>query len=246
MIAPPYTPLDQLQETLAGRGFAILSPEDNRQWLNCNIEAIERLHEGWEELPPDPHLLDGGRYRKRRHACYVVEDTDVRREPDRPHWQPVTYNALHGGLLRHFAPVLPATDSEPAWSALLHRLAGLASQLFGAQPWYVETHPFRIDTTDGIGRPTPEGAHRDGVDLVAVMLMGRHNIKGGESRVFASNRPDGTRFTLDQPGALLILDDHRVIHETTPIQPEHRDQLGWRDTLVITCRAGGFQGPEAS
>ena len=29
-----------------------------------------------------------------------------------------------------------------------------------------------IDTRDGIGRPTPEGAHRDGVDLVAVFLVG--------------------------------------------------------------------------
>jgi len=29
-----------------------------------------------------------------------------------------------------------------------------------------------------------------------------------------------------------------VIHETTPIQPN--GELGWRDTLVITLRAGGF------
>ncbi len=34
--------------------------------------------------------------------------------------------------------------------------------------WFVEVHQFRIDTTDGIGRPTTEGAHRDGVDFVAV------------------------------------------------------------------------------
>jgi hypothetical protein len=27
----------------------------------------------------------------------------------------------------------------------------------------IEAHQFRIDTAEGIGRPTPEGAHRDGV-----------------------------------------------------------------------------------
>jgi hypothetical protein len=32
-----------------------------------------------------------------------------------------------------------------------------------------------------------------------------------------------------------------VIHETTPIQPDGPD--GHRDTLVVTLRAGGFQGP---
>jgi hypothetical protein len=36
-----------------------------------------------------------------------------------------------------------------------------------------------------------------------------------------------------------------VIHETTPIQPELDGAPGWRDTLVITYRAGGFQDPPA-
>jgi hypothetical protein len=33
-----------------------------------------------------------------------------------------------------------------------------------------------------------------------------------------------------------------VIHETTPIQPLVGGELGWRDTLVLTYRSGGFQG----
>jgi hypothetical protein len=37
---------------------------------------------------------------------------------------------------------------------------------------------------------------------------------------------------------VLLLDDERVIHETTPIQPT--DENGWRDTLVVTLRAGSF------
>ena len=62
----------------------------------------------------------------------------------------------------------------------------------GDAPWYVEAHQFRIDTTDGIGRPTPEGAHRDGVDFVAVVLVAREGIKGGETRVFeADGKPQG-------------------------------------------------------
>ena len=112
----------------------------------------------------------------------------------------------------------------------------------GEQPWFVEAHQFRIDTTDGIGRPTPEGAHRDGVDFVAVMLVGRHGISGGETRVFAANGPDGQRFTLTEPWTLMLLDDTRVIHESTPIQP--LADYGYRDTLVLTYRAKGFQGDE--
>jgi hypothetical protein len=103
----------------------------------------------------------------------------------------------------------------------------------------VEAHQFRIDTTDGIGRPTPEGAHRDGVDFVAVVLVGRQGIKGGETRVFEAEGPNGQRFTLTEPWSLLFLDDARVIHESTPIQP--LEAGGHRDTLVLTFRARGFQ-----
>jgi hypothetical protein len=127
---------------------------------------------------------------------------------------------------------------------MLRAFAALASRLKGAQPWFVEAHQFRIDTTDGIGRPTPEGAHRDGVDFVAVVLVERIGIKGGETRVFAADRPEGLRFTMLEPWTTLVLDDARVIHESTPIQP--LEGFGHRDTLVLTYRAGAFQGPPAA
>jgi hypothetical protein len=192
-------------------------------------------------LPPDNHLKDGGRYRRRRHGSMVVTADSVQPVPHRAHWQPVSYNALHGGMERWFEPLLPAFADHPAWAVLLRRLAALTSALKGGGTWYTEAHQFRIDTDGGIGRPTPEGAHRDGVDLVAVFMVGRHGIKGGETRVFEAEGPQGQRFTLTEPWSLLLLDDARVIHESTPIQPVEPGVLGWRDTLVVTLRAGSFQ-----
>src|SRR5690606_17712722 len=175
-------------------------------------------------------------------SCFTLDGADLQQAPHRAHWQPLEYNALHGGMNRWFEPMEAAMVQSPAWQRLLRRLGEAASALRGEQPWAIEAHPFRIDTADGIGRPTPEGAHRDGVDLVAVFLVNRHAIKGGESRVFESRGPSGQRFTLREPWSLLLLDDARVIHESTPIQPLDGDALGWRDTLVLTYRSEGFQG----
>jgi hypothetical protein len=122
---------------------------------------------------------------------------------------------------------------------LLAWLGRVCSDLKDVRPWFVEVHQFRIDTTDGIGRPTPEGAHRDGVDMVAVFLVNREGVKGGETRVFDAAGPNGQRFTLSEPWSVLLLDDARVIHESTPIQPTF--EAGHRDTLVVTLRAAGFQ-----
>jgi hypothetical protein len=68
-------------------------------------------------------------------------------------------------------------------------------------------------------------------------------VRGGETRVFEADGPHGMRFTLQEPWTALLMDDARVIHETTPIQPD--GEPGHRDTLVLTYRAAGFQAPAA-
>ncbi|MGJ7542109.1 2OG-Fe dioxygenase family protein [Variovorax sp. LT1R16] len=239
---PPATSPSEVAAALRTQGYAVLSPEGVAEWLGLPLAALDALQADWNDLPPDEYLKDGGRYRQRRHACFAVDGPSLAPVPHRAHWQPVEYNALHGGMQRWFAQMLPATVESPTWQRLMLRIADAASDLRGAQRWFVEAHQFRIDTADGIGRPTPEGAHRDGVDLVAVMLVGRQGVKGGETRVFEADGRRGERFTMTEPWTLLLLDDARVIHESTPIQPLAEGEAGHRDTLVVTCRAGAFQG----
>jgi len=244
---PPLTALADLDTQLTSAGYAVLDAGSLRTLTGVLATDEQRWSVLWHDLPPDTHLKDGGRYRYRRHGCFVVEGGRVTPAPPRAHWQPVAYNALHGGIARWFEPLSPTLAADPAWARLLAGLARAADALHGPARWYVEAHPFRIDCTDGIGRPTPEGAHRDGVDLVVVVLVGREGIKGGETRVFDARGPQGLRFTLTEPWSVLLLDDERVIHESTPIQPLQPDDPSapaWRDTLVLTYRRGGFQGPE--
>ncbi|MCO4088979.1 MAG: 2OG-Fe dioxygenase family protein [Limnohabitans sp.] len=238
VLQPPLTAPDRLNATLSEQGFAVLDAASVCAMAGIALGKLQALQASWNALPPDQFLKDGGRYRRRRHASFELIDQQVKQVPHRAHWQPLSYNALHGGMQRWFEPMDSAVLQQDAWQKLLSWLARVASAAQGEQTWFAEAHQFRIDTTDGIGRPTPEGAHRDGVNWVAVFLIGRHGIKGGETRVFDMDSPHGQRFTLIEPWSLLLLDDARVIHETTPIQPETAG--GWRDTLVITLRSGGF------
>jgi hypothetical protein len=245
MTTPPLPYLDpsHLTATLRDTGYALLRPDDVALLAGCSLPDLATLVPSWDRLELDDYLKDGGRYRRRRHSCFIDDGASLVQTPHRAHWQPVEYNALHGGMHRLFAPMEPATVANPAWERLLRALGAACSAVTPVQPWFVEAHQFRIDTADGIGRPTPEGAHRDGVNFVAVIMIGRHGIKGGETRVFDADGPAGQRFTMTEPWTLLLLDDAAVIHESTPIQPlgEH----GYRDTLVLTWRAGSFQGENA-
>lgn len=271
---------DAIVQDLRAKGFCFVAPAALEACFGVTTAALSALETTWNDLPRDGYLKDGGKYRARRHSSFVqtIAPPSLVQSPHRAHWQPVDYNALHGGIERWFEPITPAVCAAEAWRGLLSQLGDVFSRLTpspsggrgcpgegrglgwgnaaeatnseshpplpegeGARQWFIEAHQFRIDTTDGIGRPTPEGAHRDGVDFVAVVLVNRHHIKGGETRVFEANGANGVRFTLTESWSVLLLDDARVIHESTPIQPDGDD--GARDTLVLTYRADGFQDP---
>ncbi|MDB4976743.1 MAG: hypothetical protein JWN48_5084 [Myxococcaceae bacterium] len=235
---------DQLRE----HGFALLTPAEVSRDLALDLTQLDLWKQTWAHLPRDPYLRDGGRYRARRHACFVQSiangKVDLTLVPPRAHWQPTAYNALHGGLERWFSPIEPVVSESPAWGQLLCGLGDRFAALTPTRQWFIEAHQFRIDTAEGIGRPTPEGAHRDGVEYVAVIMVDRFAVKGGETRVFQAHGNMGLRFTMLEPWTALLLDDARVIHETTPIQPD--GEHGARDTLVLTYCSRAFQSPETS
>ena len=241
--APPFTPVDDVLPRLREAGFSVAAPQAMAALAGIDLAELHAFDASWNDLASDRYLKDGGNYRRRRHSCFVVDGAGVVQVPHRAHWQSLDYNALHGGMQRWFEPMRPDVIAQPAWARLLVALGEWFSRLKPVRAWYVEAHQFRIDTAEGIGRPTPEGAHRDGVDFVAVFLVERTGIRGGETRVFEADGPGGQRFTLLEPWTLLLLDDARVIHESTPIQPL-ADQ-GHRDTLVLTYRSEGFQGDDA-
>lgn len=238
-LLPPLTPAKELVQSLRDDGFAVVSAQDVAQIANVDLNQLLNLTQFWEGLPRDPYLKDGGRYRFRRHSSFQINGESLAIVPHRAHWQSVDYNALHGGIERWFEPSQAELTSNPAWHSLLLGLAHILNGIKQVKTWFIEAHQFRIDTTDGIGRPTPEGAHRDGVDFVAVFLLNRVGIKGGETRIFSATGSAGLRFTLTEPWSLLLMNDERMIHESTPIQP--LGQHGYRDTLVLTFRSNGFQ-----
>ena len=182
-------------------------------------------------------------FRAVRGVSLEVGSGELALTPHRAHWQSTDYNALHGGMLRWFEPIEERVTGATAWLRVLVGLGAVFTSLEPVAKWFIEAHQFRIDTEGGLGRPTPEGAHRDGVTFVAVVLIAREGVSGGETRVFDAAGPDGVRFTMLEPWSALLLDDARVMHETTPLQPEDPQVLGHRDTLVLTYRKEGFQAP---
>lgn len=246
-VAPPElsaVALPNAARELQTRGFAIVNANSLAAAIPEQIAAKDSpVLRSWARLPTDPHLADGGSYRFRRHASFIqtLSPAELSDVPYRPHWQPKVFNKLHGGVHRPFAPIDPEVASDPAFRALIMQFGNVFADVSNAAQWFIEAHQFRIDASRGEGRPTPEGAHRDGVDFVALVLIERGDIDGGATTIHTNDGATLAEVTLATPWTAMLLDDQRVIHATTPIRP-----IGprpHRDTLVLTYRRSGFLEP---
>ena len=229
-----------LQQRVRAEGFAFLPGAELRTLLPVAPGDWNAFAASWGDLALDTHLPDGHRYRRRRHATLSARagETVARLEPHQPHYQGLEYNKLVGGIERWFEPVAPAILEGETFRGVLAFCLAFFGALRPATAWRIECHQFRIEArADAEGLPTPEGVHRDGVDFVLVMLVGRTNIASGTTTVHA---PDGTTlgsFTLATPFDSALVDDNRVMHGVTAVRPEDPSRPAFRDVLVVTLRA---------
>jgi hypothetical protein len=231
-----------LAEEVRAAGFAFVPARPMRAVLAAHGPLTDwaAFAASWNDLGVDPYMADGGRYRKRRHAAFAVSADRIARLPHQAHYQSRDYNSLNGGVARWFDPVLPHIGGGPTMRAILASCRDLFDRLSGPRAWHVELHQFRIEARAGAaGRPTPEGMHRDGVDHVLVLLVGRTNIREGVTTTHdLSGRLLGS-FTLTEPFDAALVDDHRVMHGVTPVEPIDPSRPAFRDVLVVTFRRDG-------
>ncbi|OZB34021.1 MAG: hypothetical protein B7X60_15260, partial [Polynucleobacter sp. 39-45-136] len=72
-LTPSLTPAIEVSQSLKQKGFAVISAEDVAQISGVPLEQLMDLIPFWDDLPRDPYLKDGGRYRFRRHSSYEIE-----------------------------------------------------------------------------------------------------------------------------------------------------------------------------
>ena len=236
--------ITDIAERLAAEDFLFVDAAQAVDLLSSLAQAPigddQEFLDSWNRLEQDQYMADGGKYRKRRHAVYAIQNAGetARRMPYQPHYQTVDYNPLNGGVARYFAPVLDDLHHSKTLAALLEFGNLVFSQVSGNHQWHIELHQFRIEARDGrLGKPTPEGVHRDGVDFVIVVMIKRVNIDSGATTIFdLDNRQVGEFMLLDSFDMALV-NDRRVYHGVTPITQLDAGAEAFRDVLVITFKA---------
>jgi hypothetical protein len=227
------------REAVVGCGWHLMLPAVASQCVGVERSAWERFAAHWEDLVPDPYAAEKGTRRLRRYGQFLLSrDGEIAPLGHEVFVQPEDSNPLYVGVERRFEPLTEAFRAEPVLSALIRLLGGVAGGLDDAAEWIVSVHPFRvIAQADSLAQPTPEGRHKDGVDLVSSLLIGRENVSGGCSTVYDADGREIAAATLSEPGTLLLSDDRATWHAVSPVRPQDSGRPGHRDVLVTTLTA---------
>ncbi|MDB5375257.1 MAG: hypothetical protein JWP04_3899 [Belnapia sp.] len=234
-------PDDPLLAEVAARGFVLMRGGELAARLGeaGGAAALDAFAASWERLETDGFMADGGRYRRRRLANYTARAgvPGHLRGPHRPHFQAVVHNSLNGGVERWFAPIEAAVGDGATLHGLLDLGRSVADRQRPGCDWFVEVHQFRIEAVAGApGYPTPEGVHHDGVDHVLIGMIARTNLVGGETLITNNAGGELARFTLQDRLDTAFIDDARVMHGVTPVQPAEAAAASCRDVLVVTWK----------
>ena len=180
-----------LSESLSHDGFVFVRGEAMRRALEPfgALDDWAAFAASWDALELDAHMADGGRYRRRRHAVFAAgRDGAIERQPHQPHFQAAR---LQPAQRRHRALVRADRSGEIGGGRSLATILEFCRALFGrlrrrrraGTSKCTSSASKRGRATEGL--PTPEGLHRDGVDYVLVLLVGRPNIASGVTSIHA-------------------------------------------------------------
>lgn len=234
---------EDLLTTVEKTGFSFCPSAAIQAWLLAqSADALSdwsQFADSWNDMPLDQYMADGGRYRRRRYAVLNAQSSssDILLEPHQPHYQSLDYNNLNGGIARNFEAIKKSTIESHSMQSVLKFCQTIFSALMPNTTWHIECHQFRIEANDqALGKPTPEGVHRDGVDFVLVMMIKRQNISRGTTTMHDLEHKNLDSFTLTEPLDVAIVNDQRCMHGVTPIVPIDPSKSAYRDVLVVTFK----------
>lgn len=230
----------RLANDIAKQGYSVLAGSTvQNAFATWSGVAWSAFASSWNRLALDGYMADGGHYRYRRYSVlgWSAQDRLLRLEPHQPHYQAKTFNALNGGIERHYRPLQRDALSNPCFGQIIAFCLTALDQIEEGFDWRIEVHQFRIlALPDSGGKPTPEGLHRDGVDYVFTLLVRRRNISGGKTLLCDSAGKTLAEFMLQMPLDGVFLADHEVLHGVAPIYPLNLNEDAWRDVLILTFR----------
>ncbi len=210
--------IDQLMKD----GYAVVdAPEIDR----------ESLLESFRLLPVDRYLKSGAR--RRRFSWFAGSPQNPVKLPHKLFYQTEKYEG-RPDIFREFDEIDSSVCSHSSFQNILDCFVRVTGINMANTP--VEVHQIRVSCGDDFkGKPSPEGVHRDGCHYLAIFVVNRDGVEGGENSIHLTKEGEAIFEATLEPGQFLFCDDEMVMHNASPVAPEAGRSVAHRDIFVLTA-----------
>ena len=204
--------------------------------IATHSNAAIKFFQSYENLAIDNYMADGGKYRFRRFGRFEYNTIANILQPlsGTEFFQKKEHNSLNGGVVREFSPLEPHIKDNDFLKSIININLSKVKSIDRRKKWLIFVHQIRIVSGEGaIGKPSPEGIHRDGHDYVSQVLISKNNVKGGISRLYNDKKLKIASILLDAPLDTILIKDGDLYHDVTPITAINNSFPFQRDMLLI-------------
>lgn len=229
--------LSTITDALKNQSFAYGRTDDLFDVALISSSDWNQFSRSWEYLKEDQYMGDGGKYRLRRYSEFGIETGkwELSILPHKPYRQSKLVNYLNGDIDRYYSPIQSEIYNNKIFKGVVLSCADILHGIHPNSTWFAQIFQNRILARSGeLGKPTPEGIHRDGVDYVLTLMVNRYNVTGGESSVYnTSTKTPLTTVSFEDLGEFIFLDDNKTMHGVQPVACVNQNEIGYRDVLIV-------------
>ncbi|MEH6444892.1 MAG: 2OG-Fe dioxygenase family protein [Oceanospirillaceae bacterium] len=193
-------------------------------------KTVNSLTHSFSNLPKSEYL--DGAFRLRRFSHFIYTEQQLTELPIKAFSQNPEINSFQGNVARKYPTIESAVVESNAFAEMFTKFKQM-TDIKDEMP--IEVHQMRIlGSKNTITEAAPEGVHQDGFDYLAVFVIDRKNIAGGEICVHPTKEQAPIFKHAFDNGEFVVLNDKRFWHSAASLQAVN-DNLAYMDVFVLTA-----------
>jgi len=194
-------------------------------------KSVHSLETSFNNLPKSDYL--DGAYRLRRFSHFNFNDGQLAQLPTKAFSQDAGINEFQGNVVREYQEIETSVVSSHAFQEMFKSFKAMAN--FGDEA-PIEVHQIRIlGHSETAVEAAPEGVHQDGNTFLAVFVIARTNIEGGEICVHPTKEQAPIFKHAFDKGEFVVLNDERFWHSAGALKALDKNEA-YMDLFVLTVK----------
>lgn len=148
-------------------------------------------------------------------------------------YQESNYNNYNGNFLREYDNLDDKVVNDKSFINYVNIFKNKIYEEIGEKPEYIQVHQIRVNALSNKTNLIPEGIHRDGFNIICIIIINRVNILGGINNIYDNNKNIIYSKKMKN-GEMIIINDRNLYHDVTNIILNNKNKIGYRDVFVFT------------